>query len=309
MIFFRTFAAPFRHMFGTLPALLSRSGSKIMAVLLNIISSGSRKSAGAATFRRVRGRTIMSQKRGGLSKSALETRAATGLVRTYREAMFYIVTSFCAGMADTINASFEPTKYGTSRNAFFKLNYSAIEKAVNGTAIGLALLDQLMHQATFSGVEITPQGGSTFGIYTFNIEDFDVLMGSMPGGAAGSVSIVRATRGGYIRYSAPAQNWGDFTDPVIPTNISFEVSVNAATAEGQQITEILVSATNWPATPKYEVRVSGTVLAGTWTGYKFIPTASPRYPNPGTVAIYNADGEIIAKRIVQFSRNNEAGGE
>ena len=273
-----------------------------MAVLLNIISSGSRKSAGAATFRRVRGRTIMSQKRGGLSKSAMETRAAAGLVRTYREAMFYIMSSFCAGMADTINASFEPTKYGSSRNAFFKLNYSAVELAVNGSALGLALLDQIMHDVSFSGVTVTSESGTdTFTKFDFN--GFDDLMTLV------KTSVVRMTRGGLVRYVSNDQGWTDFTDPIIPTNISFEVSVNAATAEGQQITEILVSATNWPATPTYEVRVSGTVLAGQWTGYRFIPTASPRYTNPGTVAIYNADGEIIAQRIVQFNRNNEAGGE
>ena len=70
-----------------------------------------------------------------------------------------------------------------------------------------------------------------------------------------------------------------------------------------------MSATNWPASPTYEVRVSGVVLAGAWTGYRFIPSASPRYPNPGTVAIYDANGAVLAQRVVQFTRNNEAGGE
>lgn len=277
-----------------------------MAVLLNIISSGSRKSAGAATFRRVRGRTIMSQKRGSLSASARETRAAAGLVRTYQEAMFYIMSSFCAGMANSINASFEPTKYGSARNAFFKMNYSFIEQAVNATALGLALLDHLMHDVSF--VSATGRDGDTDRTMSgFSVSDFETLCAAVE--ATGiSMFYVRATKPSIVRLGTD-ERWSQTPDPIVPTNISFEVSVNAATAEGQQITGILVSATNWPATPTYEVRVSGQVLAGQWTGYRFIPTASPRYPNPGTVAIYNAEGEVIAQRVVQFARNNEASGE
>ena len=281
-----------------------------MAILLNIISSGSRKSAGAATFRRVRGRTIMSQKRGGLSASAQETRAAAGLVRTYREAMFYIVTSFCAGMADSINASFEPTKYGSSRNAFFKLNYTAIETAVNSTTIGLALLDQLMHNVSFAGVYITPEGGSTYGISAFNIDGFDTLMGEMGGGAE-SVTIVRQTRGGYVRYSAPGEGWGDYSDPTGSTIRSFEVQVSTATSSGQKIVAVNVTnSTNFQPSNEVVVVVQGQILQGSWSGNKFTVTDSPYYTDTHTVIIRTSAGVVLAERNVTFfSSGTEAGGE
>lgn len=276
-----------------------------MAVLLNIISSGSRKSAGAATFRRVRGRTIMSQKRGGLSASAMETRAAAGLVRTYREAMFYIVTSFCAGMAQSINASFEPTKYGSSRNAFFKLNYSAIEEAVNGWALGLALLDQLMHQVSFSGVSL--QDGETQLSFTgFDATNFDLLMSRV------SVSVVRITRGGNVRYISDDSTWAATPDPTGAQITSFEVAVSPATSSGQQITSVRVtSSLNFVGGSGYDVYIQGYTLTGSWSGNTFVVTNSPYFTDRHTVYIRKLpENTFIAQRVVDFSTSGtEAGGE
>lgn len=304
----RTFAAPFRHMDGTLPALLSRSGSIIMAVLLNIISSGSRKSAGAATFRRVRGRTIMSQKRGGLSKSAMETRAAEGLVRTYREAMFYIVTSFCAGMAQSINASFEPTRYGSSRNAFFKLNYSFIESVVNGTNLGLALLDQLMHDVSFTGVQAA-DGEIIRSISEFNIAGFNALCDAKE--ATGSSLIyVRATRP-TITHAGTDEAWNASDDPTGTTISSFEVSVTPATSSGQKITAVRVtSSTNFTPSAEVVVVVQGQIMQGSWSGNTFNVTDSPYYSETHTVIIRTTANVVLAQRNVTFfSNSTEASGE
>lgn len=281
-----------------------------MAILLNIISSGSRKSAGAATFRRVRGRTIMSQKRGGLSASALETRAAAGLIRSYREALFYIMTSFCAGMANSIKSSFEPTKYGSSRNAFFKLNYSAVEAAVNGTELGLALLDQLMHNVSFTGVTVTSQEAGSRSITAFDVTNFDTLMNNGLG-----LSVVRATRGGYVRYVAGGEGevaaWSDYEDPTGSSISAFEVAVTTATTSGQRITSVTVtSATNFTPSANIEVAVSTQVLQGSWTGNTFTVSESPYFSGNYTVRIRTTSGEILAERLVTFySSNNEASGE
>lgn len=279
-----------------------------MAVLLNIISSGSRKSAGAATFRRVRGRTIMSQKRGGLSATAMETRAAAGLVRTYREAMFYIVTSFCAGMAQSINASFVPTRYGSSRNAFFKLNYSAIEEAVNGSALGLALLDQLMHSVSFSGVTVTDEEG-TVTFTNFDTEGFDILTGRMTGDSA--ITIVRQTRGGIVRYSTGSQGWENYQDPTGTTISAFEVSVTPATSSGQKITAVRVtSSTNFTPSNEVVVVVQGQILQGAWSGNTFNVTESPYYSDTHTIIIRTTANVVLAQRNVTFfTAGTEASGE
>lgn len=276
-----------------------------MAILLNIISSGSRKSAGAATFRRVRGRTIMSQKRGGLSASAMETRAAAGLVRTYREAMFYIMTSFCAGMAQSINASFEPTKYGSSRNAFFKLNYSAVEEAVNGSAIGLALLDQLMHYVSFSGVTINVEGGEDQVINDFGVDAFGILTGGV------EVSIVRQTVGGYLRYNTADHSWDEYADPTGSSISSFEVTVTPATSQGQQITAVRVtSSTNFTPSAEVVVVVQGQILQGSWSGNTFNVTNSPYFSDTHTVIIRTTANVVLAERNVTFfTSSNEASGE
>lgn len=280
-----------------------------MAVLLNIISSGSRKSAGAATFRRVRGRTIMSQKRGGLSASAMETRAAAGLVRTYREAIFYVVTSFAAGMAQSINVSFEPTKYGSSRNAFFKLNYSVIELALNGSPLGLALLDQVMHNVSFTGVT-AGTGDAERSITNFTAEGFSTLMEALDiAGVSGTY--VRISRGGIQRRSFE-EPWGQTPDPTGAVISSFEVSVSPATSSGQRITSVRVtSSLNFVGGSSYDVYIQGYTLTGSWSGNTFVVSDSPYFTDRHTVYIRKIpENTFIAQRVVDFSTSGtEAGGE
>lgn len=279
-----------------------------MAVLLNIISSGSRKSAGAATFRRVRGRTIMSQKRGGISASAMETRAAAGLVRTYREAMFYIVTSFCAGMAQSINASFEPTRYGSSRNAFFKLNYSFIVSVVNGTNLGLALLDQLMHNVSFTGVQ-AKDGEVIHSISNFGITGWNALCQAQES-TGSSLLYVRATRP-TITYAGTDEEWNDSDDPTGTTISSFEVEVTPASSSGQKITAVRVtSSTNFTPSAEVVVVVQGQILQGSWNGNTFNVKDSPYYSETHTVIIRTTAKVVLAQRDVTFfSKGTEASGE
>lgn len=279
-----------------------------MAILLNIISSGSRKSAGAATFRRVRGRTIMSQKRGGMSASAMETRAATGLVRTYREAVFYVVTSFAAGMAQSINASFEPTRYGSSRNAFFKLNYSVIELALNGSPLGLALLDAVMHNVSFAGVS-AGEGDNERSITAFDATGFSTLFEALDmAGVSGTY--VRITRDGVQRRSFE-EPWGQTPDPTGSIISAFEVSVTPATSSGQRITAVRVtSSTNFTPSASVVVVVQGQILQGSWSSNTFNVTDSPYYTDTHTVIIRTSAGDVLAQRNVTFFTNStEASGE
>ena len=280
----------------------------IMAILLNIISTGSRKSAGAATFRRVRGRTIMSQKRGSSNKS-LETRAATGLVRTYREAVFYIMSAFADGMQNSINESFEPTMYGSRRNAFFKLNYSAVELALNGSPLGLALLDQIMHNVSFTGVSVKI-GAADFEFTNFNTAGWTSL--TQAANVAGtSGTYTRSTIGGrqVLAFNA---DWDQVEDPSTATVTGFVLNVTTGPI-GQRIASVTIQGVNIPATVTYNVRVgspNSPALKGTWAGSKFTPSgedAATEYTNTHTIYITD-NNRVLYSRDVQFYSQG-AGGE
>ena len=282
--------------------------ANIMAILLNIISTGSRKSAGAATFRRVRGRTIMSQKRGS-NASSIETRAALGLVRTYREALFYIMSAFADGMQNTINESFEPTKYGSRRNAFFKLNYSAVELALNGSGLGLALLDQIMHQASFTGVSVKA-GEQTQTFDNFGTDGWDVLMNSTYSAGTNGV-YVRSNINGTVTATFNKE-WAEVKDPGTATVTGFNVTVATGTT-GQTINAVTITGTNLPDTPTYQIRPGSPTIAplvGEWTGHTFRTSgASASYEWRGTYTIYITDGtHVLFSRDVTFYSQG-AGGE
>ena len=282
--------------------------ANIMAILLNIISTGSRKSAGAATFRRVRGRTIMSQKRGSSNKS-LETRAATGLVRTYREAVFFVMTAFADGMQNSINESFEPTMYGSRRNAFFKLNYSAVELALNGSELGLALLDQIMHNASFTGVSISRESGKTT-FTSFDESGWNTLMReAFQAGVTGAYT--RSTIGTKEICSFDSV-WNSSADPGTTSVTGFVLNVTTGII-GQRIASVTIQGVNIPSIVKYSVRVgspNSPALTGTWAGAKFTPSgedAATEYTNTHTVYI-TAGTRVLYSRDVQFYSQG-AGGE
>lgn len=93
-----------------------------MAIINSVFMGRAKKSAGNATFRTVRGRTIASQK---VAKKGT-------IVGTLSRNQFAlaVVSRFASLKALDINASFDPTTYGSQRNAFFKLNYAPIKEAI-----------------------------------------------------------------------------------------------------------------------------------------------------------------------------------
>ncbi len=282
-----------------------------MAVDAGILNSGLRRSAGNATWRRVRGRVIMTQKRQS-GKNTIQTRAAGGLVRTYREALFYIMSAFADGMQNSINESFMPTKYGSRRNAFFKLNYSAVEKALNGSPLGLALLDEVMHNVSFTGVSVG-EGDAAVLISAFDTGGWDTLMGqAWTAGVRGS--FIRSNIGGQ-KYITMNGSWDDETDPGSGTVTSMVVSIGSATSAGQTISSIRIEGTNLVLPPTFSIRVgnpNSTPLTGSWANNVWTPSggsATQRYI--GTNTIYISDGSrVVYQRDVTFYGGNpSAGGE
>lgn len=282
-----------------------------MAIDGGILMSGIRRSAGNTTWRRVRGRTIMTQKRQS-GKNTIQTRAVGGLVRTYREALFFIMSAFADGMQNSINESFSPTKYGSRRNAFFKLNYSPVEKALNGSDIGLALLDQVMHNVSFTGVSVG-SGEQAISLNGFDTDNWDTLMnraaGNVPAGA-----YIRSNIGG-TRYYVFSGQWADEPDPGASIITGLTVGVSDYTSEGQAITRISIIGTNIKYPVNYAVRVStptGNPLTGAWNNNVWTPTgdaAKQRWMGKNTVYISDGTRVLFSRDVDFYNGHPSAGGE
>ena len=282
-----------------------------MAVDAGILNSGLRRSAGNATWRRVRGRVIMTQKRQS-GKNTIQTRAAGGLIRTYREAMFFIMSAYADGMQNSINESFNPTRYGSRRNAFFKLNYSAVEKAVNGCQLGLALLDQIMHNVSFTGVSVggdeNPQTISAFNELGWN------SLFSAAAAADVTGSYIRSNIGG-TKYQGFDETWSSNPDPGASVITGMTVAVSNATAEGQTIISISIVGTNISYPVNYSVRVAaptGTPLTGSWTNNAWTPSgtsATQRWLGRNTVYISDGTRVLYSREVDFYNGNPSAGGE
>lgn len=93
-----------------------------MAIINSVFVGRAKKSAGNATFRTVRGRTIASQK-------VAKTGTRVGSLSLNQFALA-VISRFASLKAADINVSFDPTTYGSPRNAFFKLNYGPMKEAV-----------------------------------------------------------------------------------------------------------------------------------------------------------------------------------
>lgn len=94
-----------------------------MAIINSVFIGRAKKSAGNATFRTVRGRTIASQK--------VAKKGTQNGMHSSNQFALACISRFASLYAGDINVSFDPTTYGSSRNAFFKLNYAAMKKAIN----------------------------------------------------------------------------------------------------------------------------------------------------------------------------------
>lgn len=86
----------------------------------------SRKSMGNVTYRTVRGRTIGSQK---IVSGGATTRVPSAL-QSGRRTVFGLISRFMAIHAESIDQSFNMTKYGSARNYFMKVNYVALRAAL-----------------------------------------------------------------------------------------------------------------------------------------------------------------------------------
>lgn len=98
-----------------------------MAIINSLGVGRGRKSAGNLTYRTVRGRCIASQKRE-------RTGNPSGSI-SVAQATFSIISTFMRAHASDIDVSFAKSTYGSQRNAFYRLNKSALRAAVTALAV------------------------------------------------------------------------------------------------------------------------------------------------------------------------------
>lgn len=98
-----------------------------MAIVKSIFIGKASKSVGGGTYRTVRGRTILSEKRGPSGGSATRG-GGDGSVYQFN---FALISRFIALHRADVNVSFNTTQYGSCGNYFYKVNRSAIETALN----------------------------------------------------------------------------------------------------------------------------------------------------------------------------------
>lgn len=92
-----------------------------MAIISSTAIGNGQKSAGVLTYRRTRGRTIASQR-------VVTNKSNTPRQQTQRE-QFRATSHILSVLAFLINATCEKSRYGSSRNNFFKMNTTAFGEA------------------------------------------------------------------------------------------------------------------------------------------------------------------------------------
>ena len=116
--------------------VLSRDASfcNKMAIINSMGVGRSKKSMGNVTYRVVRGRTIGSQKRGQGTTGA----TTRGMQGNLRKPLFAMINMFMSAHKTDIQVSFNKSQYGSQRNYFFTVNYSALATALQALAVSAA---------------------------------------------------------------------------------------------------------------------------------------------------------------------------
>lgn len=136
-----------------------------MAIFHGLGTKQVNKSAGTLTYRYIKGRTVVSQKRTGSVASKTAARGAGGAQGTYntRVALFKCFSIFATAHQSAIKAAFNPSKSGNAINTFIRVNYkagaaawkTAVSQLYNGTGT-VTLADLEAQLTTYVGIPDNP---------------------------------------------------------------------------------------------------------------------------------------------------------
>lgn len=119
---------------------LTPGSPEYMAIINSMGVGRARKSMGNVTYRTVRGRTIGSQK---ITPGAVTRVPTAG--QSSKQKVFGLINRFMALHAQSIDDSFDKTTFGSQRNYFMKVNYSALSAAL--AAVSADASDDEIEQA------------------------------------------------------------------------------------------------------------------------------------------------------------------
>lgn len=126
---------------------------KFMAIINSMGVGRARGSMGNVTYRTVRGRTISSQRiMPGMPGAVTRVPSAA---QSKRQNVFALINRFMALHGESIDESFNKSKYGSQRNYFMKVNYNALVAALAGVSADAS--DDEIEQAiaTYAGANQT----------------------------------------------------------------------------------------------------------------------------------------------------------
>lgn len=210
-----------------------------MAIINSAFIGRGRKSAGNATFRTVRGRTIASMK--------VAKKGSQGSYKSRAQFMMAVISRFAAIKKSDIMVSFDPTSYGSSRNAFFKINYEVLVKAMKSL------------YAAFIASE-----------HKDFPTDTQILAAVAEYASANPSEIVRVKKAGYNVVYLDGE-WTSEQNPITTEMGVIEVSVNES------------SMGSVSGAGSYEVGATATLQAKANSGYKFLKWNDGNTDNPRLV--------------------------
>lgn len=232
-----------------------------MAIVNSVFLGRAKKSAGNGTFRTVRGRTIVSQK---VAKKG----AVVGNLSKNQFALA-VISRFASIHAADIEVSFDKTTYGSARNAFFKLNYSAMKAAVQ----------QLFVDSLLQGAPKLPTDGEIeTAVATYATEH--------------PQAIYRVKRAGYeVVYLTGS--WASENNPEDAPTADGKFAITASTSpEG---------AGTITGTGRYATGESVSLQATANSGYKFSEWSDGVTDNPRTIVVGTSNENYIAEFGQEFS--------
>lgn len=260
----------------------------------------------------------MSQKR----MKGTPTRAE-GMVMTYREALFTIVTAAARVLAVSIDASFDKTRYGSARNNFFKMNYEYFKEwgqnpIFNGggdftnALIGSGMSEgQTILAALQSGVinaaelEIAMRASrDELGNYTFMAADW--------GSNQLQTKYIRVSKDGEFVVNDADQFWEESQTPVKqPTNVTI-IGETTGTGNAMTLLNMQVRGDNIQglATTNAIFQVNSTEnLLGTWSadGQVFTLTTPWKVPIGSTNRVTLVFKGIVIAETNIYGSNSQVG--
>jgi len=238
-----------------------------MAIVHSHSMNGGKKSAGMITYRSVRGRLIASQKRQGSDASKAAAYSNEGLLNV-RCSNFAMINLFIAAHRNSINNSFDKTKFGSQGNHFYKVNRVPLEAA-------------LISFAQAGGVATLAQIEGAIATYAQSHPN----------------EILRIKKAGYDKvYLSGA--WDDAQDPVAePILSTMNVSIN----EQYQLTSVAVTGSNLNAAMK--AYVGNVMISGSWnidtygTSGTFTPSVQSKINGTQNVSVKWNSATLMSRQV------------